>query len=165
VSEPVVARQRGARGADAASSPVAQLLWIGLPGTEIDDESARLLAAGVGGVVLFSHNISGAAQVRRLTTELRRAATGPLRIAIDHEGGHIVRIGAPLTRFPSAMAIGATGSEELAAAVGRAMGRELATIGIDVDLAPVLDVAADPRNPSVGARAFGSSVELVARLG
>jgi beta-N-acetylhexosaminidase len=149
----------------AAPSNAAQLLWIGLPGPEIDDETARLLAAGVGGVVLFSHNITGVAQVRRLTEELRRLAAGPLRISIDHEGGHVARIGAPLTRFPSAMAIGATGSDELAEQVGLAMGRELAAIGVDVALAPVLDVAADPRNPSVGTRSFGSSVELVSRLG
>ena len=146
-------------------APVAQLLWIGLPGVDVDAESARLLEVGVGGVVLFSQNITGAGQVRELTDELRRRAPGPLRIAIDHEGGHIVRIGAPLTRFPGAMALGAIGSESLVGQVAQAMARELAALGIDVNLAPVVDVAADPRNPSVGTRAFGSSVELVSRLG
>jgi beta-N-acetylhexosaminidase len=165
MSGPLASQRAPAHRHGEGLSESAQLLWIGLPGPEIDDETSMLLEAGVGGVVLFSHNISGASQVRRLAGELRSRATRPLRVAIDHEGGHIVRIGAPLTRFPSAMAIGATGSEELAAAVGRAMGRELAAIGFDVNLAPVLDVAADPRNPSVGTRSFGSSPALVARLG
>lgn len=146
-------------------STAARLVWIALPGPEIDEESAALLEWGVGGVVLFSRNITGAEQVRRLTAGLRQKAAGPLRIAIDHEGGHVVRIGAPLTRFPSAMAISAAGSEDLAQAVARASGAELASLGIDVNLAPVLDVAIDPRNASVGVRSFGSSGEVVGRFG
>ena len=146
-------------------STAARLVWIALPGPEIDEESAALLERGVGGVVLFSRNITGAEQVRLLTAGLRQKAAGPLRIAIDHEGGHIVRIGAPLTRFPSAMAISAAGSEDLARAVARGSGAELASLGIDVNLAPVLDVALDPRNASVGVRSFGSSGEVVGRFG
>lgn len=148
-----------------ATRPAAGLVWIALPGPELDDASAELLRRGAGGVVLFSRNITGAEQVRQLTAELRRVARGGLRIAIDHEGGHIVRMGAPLTRFPSAMAVSATGSPELAHAVARAAGTELAALGIDVNLAPVLDVALDQRNASVSVRSFGSSPEVVARFG
>jgi len=136
-----------------------------LPGPEVDDPSRALLEQGIGGVVLFGASIRGIDQLRRLTAELRKHAAGPLRIAIDHEGGHVTRIGAPVTRFPSAMAVAATGSEELAYAVARAAGEELTALGIDVNLAPVLDLAGDPRNPTLGARTFGSSPELVARLG
>ncbi len=153
-----------ATGRDAASA-AAGLVWIELSGPEIDDASRALLGQGVGGVVLFAASIRGVDQLRQLTTELRALASGPLRIAIDHEGGHVARIGAPVTRFPSAMAIGATGSDELARAVGRAAGEELALLGVDVNLAPVLDLAGDARNPSLGARTFGSSPALVARLG
>jgi len=155
---------RRERRLDAASA-AAGVAWMELPGPELDDASRSLLEGGIGGVVLFGANIRGVDQLRRLTAELRAVAVGPLRIAIDHEGGHVTRIGAPVTRFPSAMAIGATGSEELAHAVARAAGEELASLGIDVNLAPVMDLAADPRNPSVGARSFGSSPGLVARLG
>lgn len=146
-------------------SDLARLLWIALENAEVDDEADALLRAGAGGVVLFSRNISGIDQLRALIAELRARARGPLRVAIDHEGGHVARIGAPLTRFPSAMAIAAAGSEELAEACARAAARELAWLGIDVNLAPVLDVAADPRNPSVGVRSFGSDPEIVARFG
>lgn len=144
---------------------LARLLWIALEGPGIDAEADSLLRAGAGGVVLFSRNITGVEQLRRLTAELRARATAPLRIAIDHEGGHVARIGAPLTRFPSAMAVAAAGSEELAEACARAAARELAWLGVDVNLAPVLDVMADPRNASVAVRAFGSDPGEVARFG
>ena len=146
-------------------SAAARLVWIALPGPDVDDESRALLARGAGGVVLFGRNITSGEQLARLTADLRRVAHAPLHIAIDHEGGHVARMGAPLTRFPSAMAIAATGSEDLAYSVARAAGEELVAFGIDVNLAPVLDVALDPRNPSVGVRSFGSSPELVARFG
>ena len=146
-------------------SELARLIWIVLEGPTVDQEADALLRAGAGGVVLFSRNITGAEQLRALTAELRGRARGPLRFAIDHEGGHVARIGAPLTRFPSSMAIAAAGSEELAEACATAAARELAWLGIDVNLAPVLDVAADPRNPSIGVRSFGSDPALVARYG
>ena len=148
-----------------ARSAAARLMWIVLDGPQIDEEARSLLEAGAGGVVLFSRNITGAEQLARLTADLGRRARGSLRIAIDHEGGHVARIGAPLTRFPSAMAIAATGDEEVARAVARAAGEELAGLGIDVNLAPVLDVALDPRNASVGVRSFGSARDDVARFG
>lgn len=144
---------------------LARLVWIALDGPEIDGEADALLRDGAGGVVLFSRNITGAEQLRTLVMQLRDRAVGGLRVAIDHEGGHIARIGAPLTRFPSAMALAATGSPDLAEACARAAAGELRWLGIDVNLAPVLDVAADPRNPSVGVRAFASDPETVARFG
>jgi beta-N-acetylhexosaminidase len=158
-SAPARDRPRG------SASPVAPLLWIELAGPEIDDEASELLARGVGGVILFTHNIAGAVALRDLIAGLRATAAGPLQVSIDHEGGHVARIGSPLTRFPSAMAIAATGSVALAQGVAEAAGQELATLGVDINLAPVLDVAADPRNPSVGVRSFGSDPDAVARFG
>jgi beta-N-acetylhexosaminidase len=148
-----------------ADSTAARLVWICLDGPQVDDDAAALLERGVSGVVLFSRNITGVDQLRGLTSELRGRARGPLRIAIDHEGGHVARMGAPLARFPSAMAIAAGGSAELAYAVARAAGEELAALGIDVNLAPVLDVALDPLNASVGVRSFSSSPDVVGRFG
>ena len=148
----------------ATRTAVARLMWIALDGTEIDPAADALLRAGVGGVVLFGRNIAGAHELRELIRALRDRAASPLRVAIDHEGGHITRIGAPLTRFPSAMAIAAAGSEQLAAACATAAARELAWLGVDVNLAPVVDVVHEPRNPSIGVRSFGSSTDDVARF-
>jgi beta-N-acetylhexosaminidase len=68
------------------------------------------------------------------------------------------------TPFPGNMALGATRSEALAYRVGRALGRELAAVGVNVDFAPVCDVNNNPENPVVGTRSFGEDPALVARL-
>lgn len=144
---------------------VAGLVWGTVDGPELTDADRSVLADGLGGVVLFSRNVASPDQVRDLTAAIRAAASNPVVIAIDQEGGHIVRIGEPLTRLPSPMAIGATGDPTLAYAVARASAVELAACGIEVALAPVLDIAAERRSTVVGARSYGADPELVARLG
>jgi beta-N-acetylhexosaminidase len=84
---------------------------------------------------------------------------------VDQEGGHVVRLRDGFTAFPGAMSIGATGSTRLAFEAAKASARELAAAGIDTVLAPVLDVAADLRNPTIGSRAYAADPSLVARLG
>jgi beta-N-acetylhexosaminidase len=143
----------------------ARLVWGAIPGDQVDDEAREQIEAGIGGLVLFRPNLTSADRVVALTREIRRLAHDPIRLAVDQEGGHITRIGEPLTAFPGNMALGATRSPELAYAVARATGQELAALGIDTVLAPVLDVAMDPRSSAVGARSFGSDAVLVARLG
>jgi beta-N-acetylhexosaminidase len=143
----------------------ARLVWASLPGPEVDDEARALIGTGIGGVVLFSRNVVDPDQLAGLCRDIRAAAPGPIRISIDQEGGHVIRIAEPLTRFPSPMAIGATRDPRIAYRVARASARELARLGIDVILAPVLDLASDMRSAVVGARAYGSDPVLVARLG
>jgi beta-N-acetylhexosaminidase len=123
----------------------------------------------VGGIVLFrARNMGTLAELRSLTSALQRAAADagqpPLLIAADQEGGQLMALGDG-TPFPGNMALGATRSEKLARAVGRAIGRELRAVGINVDFAPVCDVNNNPRNPVVGTRSFGDDPALVARLG
>jgi beta-N-acetylhexosaminidase len=144
---------------------VAGLVWGIVSGPTLSADDRAILAEGLGGVVLFAHNVRSPEQLVELTAEIRAAATNPVVISIDQEGGHIVRVGEPLTRLPSPMAIGATGDARLARAVARASAAELAACGIDVALAPVLDVAADRHAAVVGARAYGDDPVLVARLG
>jgi len=69
------------------------------------------------------------------------------------------------TIFPGNMALGAIGSEEVAYKVARASGRELKALGINMNLAPVVDVNNNPANPVIGVRSFGEDPQLVARLG
>ncbi|MGI8550700.1 MAG: glycoside hydrolase family 3 protein, partial [Dehalococcoidia bacterium] len=69
------------------------------------------------------------------------------------------------TLFPDATALGATGSAALAQQQGRAMGEEMRATGVNLDLAPVLDVNSEPNNPIIGLRSFGDKPELVSRLG
>jgi beta-N-acetylhexosaminidase len=134
---------------------------------------ARLASAPVAGITLFRpNNVRSPAQLRRLTTGLQAAARAragsdglPLLIAADQEGGQLLALGDGWTPFAGPMAIGATGDAELAERVGQAIGRELRATGVNVDYAPVLDVAISPENPVLGIRAFGDDPAEVGRLG
>lgn len=148
-----------------ARALAARLTWGVLEGSSLTASDRALVRSGLGGIVLFARNVESPHQLRALVQDVRTIAPGPIHIAVDQEGGHIVRIREPLTRFPSAMAIAATRSEQLAHDVAAASARELATLGIDVVLAPDLDVALEPHNPTLGARTFGSDAALVAALG
>lgn len=132
----------------------------------------RLAVAPAAGVTLFrAPNLRNPAQVRRLTTGLQaavgRRASGdgvPLLIAADQEGGQLLALGDGFTPFGSPMAIGATGDAALAKRVGHAIGRELRAVGVNVNYAPVLDVAVNPANPALGIRSFGDDPTAVGRL-
>ncbi len=124
----------------------------------------------VGGFSLFRpHNYDTPSQVRELTAGLQRAARdagqAPLLIATDQEGGQLAAMGEGTTQFAGNMALGATRDPELARHVGRAIGLELAAMGVNVNYAPVLDLNTNPRNPSLGIRAFGDEPNLTAMLG
>ncbi len=147
---------------------VGQLMMVGFIGTEVD-EGVEALVRGrqVGGVCLFKHNIQDAEQVARLNDGLRRLLIDhiPPFLALDQEGGNVVRIRDQVVVLPSNMALGATRSAELAYAAGRAQGEDLRRLGFNMNLAPVLDVNLNPHNPVIGVRSYGDSVPLVSELG
>ncbi len=121
------------------------------------------LSAGLGGVTVFSPNIAGPAQLSALTARLRSATAEPL-IAIDEEGGDVTRIGHLVgSRYPGNAALGAVDDVALTRAVYRALGADLAALGINVDLAPSVDVNTAADNPVIGTRSFGADPDLVAR--
>lgn len=143
---------------------------MGINGTDVNPETRGLIVQGcVGGVVLRGRNVRDAAQAAALVASLQATAAeagrGPLFIAVDQEGGDVTRLQEGLTHFPSAMALGATGDPELAYEVGRATAEELLAVGVNVVLAPVLDVLTQPDNTVIGLRSFGSDPALVARMG
>ncbi len=152
-----------------------RLCLVDFPGPEPSSSLERLIAeAHIGGVVLFRKNVRSPDQVAELTAALqaiaRGAGTPGLWVAIDHEGGVVNRflpgVASPrVTPLPSAMALGATANPALAHEAGRVAGRELHTLGIHLNFAPVLDVNNNPANPVIGARAFGESPALVEAMG
>jgi beta-N-acetylhexosaminidase len=87
-----------------------------------------------------------------------------LLIALDQENGLVRRLGESITNFPGAMALGATGDEEVTQAVAEATGQELRALGVNMNLAPDADVNNNPANPVIGVRSFGEDPQLVARL-
>jgi len=154
--------------ARADLSSVGDHFLVGLrPYVALDERDRALLEdLRPAGVVLFKSNFLHGAPYEewlqahaRLIDDVRRAvARERLLIAIDHEGGRVCRTPAPITRFGYAEQWA-----EQAAAVGHAMGRELASLGINLSFAPVLDIHSNPANPVIGRRAFGTTSELVSR--
>ena len=149
---------------------VGQLFMVGIEGTEVTPALAAWMATyGWGGVIIFGRNVESPAQLLFLTQGLQAAAQArghlPLLIAVDQEGGRVARLKAPFTAFPSAARVGQIGSELLADEVGRILATELRAVGINMDMAPVLDVLTNPANTVVGDRAFGTDPHCVARQG
>ncbi len=143
--------------------------------TEMNDEVASLVDSyGFGGVILFASNVKETQQTLDLTYALQKAAVRnsagsagagiPLLLGIDQEGGIVYRLGSGCA-MPGNMALGATRSTELASECGRVMASELASLGINVDFAPVVDVNSNPNNPVIGLRSFSDRPELVSELG
>jgi beta-N-acetylhexosaminidase len=138
------------------------LLSVGFDGTSPPDELLDLLRAReVGGISLFARNVRDASQTRDLVSAL--ADAGRVPIAVDQEGGNVVRLGFG-TVFPSAMALGATRDPALVERVAAAVARELRAFGIRVLLAPVCDVNVEPDNPVIGTRAFSDDPVLCASM-
>jgi beta-N-acetylhexosaminidase len=145
---------------------VAPVALVAFHGFAINDEIADLLQQPqVAGVTLFRGlNIRTAAQTRALTDELQEATGGRLLIAIDQEGGQLLGAGAETTAFAGNLALGAVGDADLTRRVGEAIGLELRALGINLNYAPVADVASRPYNPSLGIRSFGEEPGEVARM-
>jgi beta-N-acetylhexosaminidase len=119
----------------------------------------------LGGVILFRENVVTTEQTAKLVSAYKQASEKyGLLMAIDQEGGIVTRLQSG-TDMPGNMALGATRSEEISRNVGHAIGEELDSLGINMNLAPVLDVNNNPDNPVIGVRSFGGDPELVANLG
>jgi len=138
-------------------------IFPGFPGPTLPDWVRRELAAGLGGVVLFSWNVTDRAQLAALSAAIRAERPEAL-IGIDEEGGDVTRLEAGTgSSYPGNLALGAVDDVALTERVAAAIGGELAAAGVNLDLAPVADINSDERNPIIGVRSFGSEPALVAR--
>ena len=147
-----------------------QRLMVGFKGKVLDDDLRFVIREmHVGGLILFKRNVSDPSQVAELCQSAKAYAVEsgnpPLMIAIDQEGGPVVRLGPPFTVFQGNRAIGAAKSEKAAREFGTITARELKGVGITMNLAPVLDVAPQGLNSVMADRVFGEDPELVAYLG
>lgn len=121
---------------------------------------------GLGGVILFARNIVSVDQLAELTGALHEAATGrTLLIAVDQEGGSVARLN-PDNGFPETQSqadIGRAGDPTGARQAARQTGMTLAGMGINLNLAPVVDINVNPTNPSIGAlgRSFSADPQVV----
>ncbi len=140
--------------------------WKGENVTAINPEIQKLIKDyHIGGVILFKENTVTREQMTRLTDAYQNAADKfALIVSVDQEGGIVTRLQEG-TSFPGNMALGAAQSEDLTQKVGKAIGEELNSVGINMNFAPVMDVNINPDNPVIGVRSFGSDPELVSSLG
>ncbi len=133
------------------------------PGPTLPGWMARRVDAGLGAVGVFGSNVRSVEDLAGLTGDLHRRSPD-LLVATDEEGGDVTRLhraaGSP---HPGNAALGAVDDPDLTERVARAIGARLAATGVDLDLAPVVDVHTDPLNPVIGVRSFGADPDLVAR--
>lgn len=165
---------------------VGQLFVVNAFGQSVDDPSpaavqANQAAYGVpnfkqliakyhlGGIIYFGANVQDPTQVLTLSNGIQQAEASqphpvPALVSTDQEGGLVVRVGPPATVFPGNMALGASRDLALDYQSGSIMGEELRAMGVNTDLAPVVDVNTNPLNTADGARAFGDQTNLVSNF-
>jgi len=149
---------------------VGQMVMVDFSQTTLTDDLRRRMEEHAwGGVILFVKNCVDAEQTRQLIRDLQevsiRTSGGlPLIVCVDQEGGPISPIPFFCSRHPGNMALGATRNAEYVHESARLAAGELRSLGFTMDLAPVVDVNNNPRNPVIGTRSFSDSSQLVARL-
>jgi len=139
---------------------------VGIEGAQLSEEERKWLSEfSAGGILLLPRNIKSPYQLFTLCQELRRATSIPPFIAIDQEGGIVDRLSPFAPSFPSNLALGATGNPEYAHQQGKLIARLLKMLGMNLNLAPVIDLLISTDNNGIGIRAFGSQPELVIDFG
>src|SRR6201997_30542 len=119
-------------------SSLGQLLLVGVPGLEMDAETARVFRkVQPGGYILFGRNIRSAAQLRKLIDDLRDLSQIEPIITIDQEGGRVSRLKLIGQEPPNAQQLREKGDPSLIAEHGRLTGELLLIFGFNLDLCPV----------------------------
>ncbi len=152
---------------------IGQMFLIGFDGCSVEREHwlHTAVARDLGGVILFDRNVDGAVQnisspnqLRDLCAQLQGIATDELLIAVDQEGGMVCRLkerdGFPATMSAAVLGSGTVQQTTLAAAT---LAKTLANSGINLNLAPVVDLDLNPKNPIIGRyeRSFGKDPDQV----
>jgi beta-N-acetylhexosaminidase len=140
---------------------VGQLLYIGLPGTELDAETRELIKhVQPGGVILFGRNVRSSQQVRDLLDGVREMLPVEPLLGVDQEGGLVDRLRKVFTPMPSARTIRQHGDLAGARALGRVTGEVLRMLGFNMNFAPVMSIMTDERDllsNGLYSRSFGRS--------
>jgi beta-N-acetylhexosaminidase len=137
-------------------------LLAAFPGHIAPDWATDLVEQGLAGYTLFGFNIVDHKQVAQLSAQIR-ASRPDVILAIDEEGGDVTRLahrtGSP---YPGNAALGAIGDLDLTRRVYQAIGTELREVGLNLNLAPTVDVNSATDNPIIGTRSFGADPVKVA---
>jgi beta-N-acetylhexosaminidase len=140
---------------------IGQFLFIGLPGTQLDDDTSDLIKeVQPGGVIIFGRNVAGAEQLRTLLDGVRDLVPTPPLFGVDQEGGLVDRLRKIFTPMPSARTIRQHGDLAAARSLGRVTGEVLRMLGFSLNFAPVMSIMTDDRDllsNGLYSRSFGRS--------
>ncbi|MBU3091928.1 beta-N-acetylhexosaminidase [Clostridium sp. CM028] len=148
---------------------IGQLVIVGLDGYTMNNNINNLIKDHkVGGFILFRNNVATSNQLVSLINSLKTTNSQnktPLFISVDEEGGRVSRIPNEIKKLPSNQVIGEKNDGALSYNIGKIIAEELKTFGFNMNFAPVLDINSNPNNPVIGDRAFGSTTDIVNKLG
>ncbi len=153
------------------SQKIGRLFIGGMPGSELDDQTITLIKDyHLGGIILFDRNIRDPIQLARLCEDLNKVSMEnsgfPPFLAIDQEGGRIARLKEPFTQFPGNAAIGEDPDPEQSALhFASTTAREMSLVGLNMNMAPVLDVAQPNMDAHLQGRPFSDDPLKVTALG
>ncbi|MGV2965561.1 beta-N-acetylhexosaminidase [Paenibacillus xylanexedens] len=148
---------------------IGQMILAGVQGTTLDNQTKQMITdQKVGGIIFYANNVStleGTAKFVQSIKEVNQSNPVPIFMSVDQEGGKVSRMPDTVESIPSSRKVGETKDNALAETMGELLARQVQLAGFNVDFAPVLDVNSNPKNPVIGDRSFGSSAELVSRMG
>ena len=145
---------------------IGRLVMAGFAGVTLPAELRAIAREfDLGGVILFARNIEAPLQVAEMAYDVKQLSDVPPWVSVDQEGGRVQRLRAPFTEWPPMASLGRCGNVDLARRFGQALAREMRSVGITLDYAPVLDVHTNAANPVIGDRALSDDPAEVARLG
>lgn len=149
---------------------IGQMLIISYSSSKMTDGLNTLLkTVKPGGFIFFKDNFTSFSETKAFIEAIQGSNDIPYFLSIDQEGGKVQRFNfltdQNVTQIPSMKELGEKNDEELTYEVGKVIAKELRTIGINMNFAPVVDVVTNPNNNVIGSRSFGSDSNLVAKLG
>ena len=145
---------------------LGQLFMTGVAGTELtEDEKDIIQDMDLGGVILFSRNYENPVQLARLINSIQELRNEqPMFIAVDQEGGRVMRFKEPFLQLPSAGHMASYESAKLVYNAYRTQARELKAVGVNLNFSPCVDILKNKDNEVIGDRAFGDNAEVVERF-
>lgn len=147
---------------------VGQLLMVHFRGEIANTESDKMIRdLHVGGIIYYkwSNGLHNPQQVKNLSLQLQKSAKIPLLIAVDQEGGRVNRLINGFEIYPSNREVSLTGDVDKVNNNAFNCGKQLVNVGINMNLAPVVDVDSNPLNPVIGDRSYSNHPAVVAIFG
>lgn len=145
---------------------IGQLIIPGFHSYEYDDQLKTLIEEyNVGNIILFTRNLDNPNQIKKLCRDIHEKCiqnNGVIPfIAIDQEGGLVTRLQSGVTFAPGAMTCAASSVENASFAAGKMIGRDMIKLGMNFDLAPVVDINNNLENPVINVRSYSDDPEVV----